>query len=397
MFPRFTTHPGPGAPRSPCVGTACHTGKWYGQSRRLRESPFTVVGKQGTTGHWLASTRRGALRYTPRMPTRARAGLRAPGARNVWSPTRPAPALAGAGCVPCPMSYESRGGCILCGDARPVGGGRLSLPRALRVSLSLRPPLQTTRCRGRGPPLPLTCRWRPRVVRRGPTAPSSAVRRRTRSPPFRAVRFFRRHSFQARARRWRARQPASIAATLARRASPHLIYRARRWRGGTPSITATLARRTSPHQPRATLARRHPLYRRDAGAARLSSSTARRRRGGNPSIAATLARRASLSCTARDAGAAAPIYRSQRWRGGPLSRRDAGAARFSQPRRTSLALLLNIPPYWAGDAVRPPFFFSHWGRERGRRLPILSLLSSLLYIWLVPSRTGRPRSGRHRE
>ena len=305
------------------------------------------------------------------MPTRARAGLRAPGARNVWSPTRPAPALAGAGCVPCPMSYESRGGCILCGDARPVGGGRLSLPRALRVSLSLRPPLQTTRCCGRGPPSPLTCRWRPRVVRRGPTAPSSAVRRRTRSPPFRAVRFFRRHSFQARARRWRARQPASIAATLARRASPHL--------------------------PCATLARRHPLYRRDAGAARLSSSTARRRRGGNPSIAATLARRASLSSTARDAGAAAPIYRSQRWRGGPLSRRDAGAARFSQPRRTSLALLLNIPPYWAGDAVRPPFFFSHWGRERGRRFPILSLLSSLLYIWLVPSRTGRPRSGRHRE
>ena len=208
------------------------------------------------------------------------------------------------------MSYESRGGCILCGDARPVGGGRLSLPRALRVSLSLRPPLQTTRCRGRGPPLPLTCRWRPRVVRRGPTAPSSAVRRRTRSPPFRAVRFFRRHSFQARARRWRARQPASIAATLARRASPHLIYRARRWRGGTPSIAATLARRASPHLPRDAGAAATPLSpRRWRGAplfhlpratlARRPPSTARNAGAAAPSLAATLARCASLNLGAR--------------------------------------------------------------------------------------------------
>ena len=124
----------------------------------------------------------------------------------------------------------------------------------------------------------------------------------------RAVRFFRRHSSRhARDAGARGSQPLSPRRW---RGAPLLIYRARRWRGGTPSIAATLARRASPHLPRDAGAAATPLSpRRWRGAplfhlpratlARRPPSTARNAGAAAPSLAATLARCASLNLGAR--------------------------------------------------------------------------------------------------
>jgi hypothetical protein len=210
-----------------------------------------------------------------------------------WSSTRPAPALAGAGCVLVPMSYETVRWTLFpltfCavtygqrGQSHPTlrGAAAVGLRRPLHAADGL------AQCAG------ALCLFFGRAVQHnGPRL----------SLTFRTVTFFSESTLSPRA--------------LARAAAP-----LDRRNAGAARPLSTTARNAGAlylsHLPRATLARRPP------------------------SFAATLARRASFPMTARDAGALLPP---------PSTARDAGAAAtsiaatqarraFSQPSPATLAL-----------------------------------------------------------
>jgi hypothetical protein len=262
-------------------------GQWYGQSRRLKGNLPSWLRNRAQRGTgWLphAAGHSGTHRACPRARV---AGLRARRAPRASCAVVVHALRTGSGrCGVCAVPYELRIARWLHFVRRRTagGGGRLYLPRALRASPSLRPPLYKLRgAAAVGPRRPLHAAGGPAWcvgVQQPPPRPCGAAQGLLHSRGT----FFQTALLQERARRWRAR---------------------------------------------------HPLYRRDAGAARLFSSTA------------------------RDAGAAAPPLSPRRWRGGHLYRRNAGAAR-----------LLSTSAHDTGAPTQHP---SILGRRRAVRLLLLPL------------------------
>jgi len=292
-------------------------GQWYGQSRRLKGNlpPWLRNRAQRGTG-WLphAAGHSGTHRACPRARVAGLRARRAP--RASCAVVVHAPRTGSGRCGVCAVPYELRIARWLHFVRRRTAGGEPSLPTQSSPSLTLSsPPLYKLRgAAAVGPRRPLHAAGGPAWcvgVQQPPPRPCGAAQGLLHSRGT----FFQTALLQERARRWRAR---------------------------------------------------HPLYRRDAGAARLFSSTA------------------------RDAGVAAPPLSPRRWRGGHLYRRDAGAARPLSTSALTLALLLNIPPYWVGDAVRLLLLLPLGARTRPPLPPSFPSLLSSFHLAGPPAKPVDP-------